>query len=375
MQPAPQICGAERPSAVHVNRVSRKELPPLDVSLWVWGGVLAVILAALSIDLFVFHKDAHEVSIAEAAKTSAVWVTLGVSFGLGVWVFAGARPAGEYFAGYVIEKALSVENVFVFALILGFFSVPAKYQHRVLFYGVLGALVLRAVFIAAGAELLERFHWMVYVFGAFLVFTAVKMVRHTDKQMDPGRNPLVRALRRLMPVTDEYHGQKFFIRRSELHDGEVTGRSARASKGALIATPMFAVLLAIETSDVVFAVDSIPAIFAITDDTFIVFTSNAFAILGLRALYFLLAGAVAKLSYLKLGLAAVLGFVGVKMLASELYKLPILVSLAVIVSILVVATVASLRKASADAAAGVTAARPSLSPSTVSTPPLRNGQP
>ena len=347
----------------------------MDVSLWVWGGVLAVILAALSIDLFVFHKDAHEVSIAEAAKTSAVWVTLGVSFGLGVWVFAGARPAGEYFAGYVIEKALSVENVFVFALILGFFSVPAKYQHRVLFYGVLGALVLRAVFIAAGAELLERFHWMVYVFGAFLVFTAVKMVRHTDKQMDPGRNPLVRALRRLMPVTDEYHGQKFFIRRSELHDGEVTGRSARASKGALIATPMFAVLLAIETSDVVFAVDSIPAIFAITDDTFIVFTSNAFAILGLRALYFLLAGAVAKLSYLKLGLAAVLGFVGVKMLASELYKLPILVSLAVIVSILVVATVASLRKASADAAAGVTAARPSLSPSTVSTPPLRNGQP
>ena len=293
MQPAPQICGAERPSAVHVNRVSRKELTPLDVSLWVWGGVLAVILAALSIDLFVFHKDAHEVSIAEAAKTSAVWVTLGVSFGLGVWAFAGGRPAGEYF----------------------------------------------------------------------------------DKQMDPGRNPLVRALRRLMPVTDEYHGQKFFIRRSELHDGEVTGGSMRASKGALIATPMFAVLLAIETSDVVFAVDSIPAIFAITDDTFIVFTSNAFAILGLRALYFLLAGAVAKLSYLKLGLAAVLGFVGVKMLASELYKLPILVSLAVIVSILVVATVASLRKASADAAAGVTAARPSLSPSTVSTPPLRNGQP
>jgi tellurite resistance protein TerC len=191
------------------------------------------------------------------------------------------------------------------------------------------------------------------------------MIRHTDKQIDPGRNPLVRALRKLMPVTDEYHGQKFFIRRRELHDGEITGSSKRASKGKLIATPMFAVLLAIETSDVVFAVDSIPAIFAVTDDTFIVFTSNAFAILGLRALYFLLAGAMAKLSYLKLGLAGVLGFVGVKMLISEVYKLPIIVSLAVIISILVAATVASLRKAArelpATGAAPGTAASPATS--------------
>jgi tellurite resistance protein TerC len=307
--------------------------------------VLAVILAALAIDLFVFHRDAHEVSIREAATTSAVWVALGISFGIGIWVFAGGQPAGEYFAGYLIEKALSVENIFVFALILGYFSVPPKYQHRVLFYGVLGALVLRAGFIAAGAQLLERFHWMVYVFGAFLVVTAVKMVRHTDHRMDPGRNPLVRALRRLMPVTDEYHGQKFFIRRGELEPGEATGTARRAVKGGLVATPMFAVLLAIETSDVVFAVDSIPAIFAVTDDTFIVFTSNAFAILGLRALYFLLAGAMAKLSYLKLGLAGVLGFVGVKMLVSEAYKIPIAASLGVITAILVVATVASLRKA------------------------------
>ncbi len=300
----------------------------MDVSLWVWLAVLAAILGALALDLFVFHKDAHEVSIKEAAKTSAIWIALGVSFGLGIWAFAGGQAAGEYFAGYVIEKALSVENIFVFALILGYFAVPAKYQHRVLFYGVLGALVLRAIFIFAGAQLLERFHWMVYVFGAFLVFTAVKMLRHSDKKMDVGKNPLVRGLRRVMPVTDEYHGQKFFLRRA----------------GKLVATPMFAVLLAIETSDVVFAVDSIPAIFAITDDTFIVFTSNAFAILGLRALYFLLAGAMERLAYLKLGLAAVLGFVGIKMLAVDVVKLPIYVSLGVIIGILTIATVTSLRK-------------------------------
>ena len=316
----------------------------MDVPLWVWLGVLAFIAGALVLDLFVFHRDAHEVSMREAAVTSAIWVALGISFGVGVWIFGGAQPAGEYFAGYVIEKALSVENIFVFALILGYFAVPTKYQHRVLFFGVLGALVFRAVFIVAGKELLDRFHWTVYLFGAFLVVTAVKMVRHTDKQMDPGKNPMVRGLRRVMPVTDEYHGQKFFIRRHELHDGELAGTTKRATKGKLIATPMLAVLLAIETSDVIFAVDSIPAIFAVTSDTFIVFTSNAFAILGLRALYFLLAGAMARLSYLKLGLAAVLGFVGVKMLLSTTYKIPIVVSLGVIVTVLTVATVASLRR-------------------------------
>lgn len=324
--------------------MSAERITPLDVSLWVWGGVLAIILAALAVDLFVFHRDAHEVSIREAAKTSAIWVALGVSFGIGVWIFAGGQPAGEYFAGYLIEKALSVENIFVFALILGYFSVPPKYQHRVLFFGVLGALVLRAVFIAAGAELLDRFHWMIYLFGAFLVFTAVKMVRHSDKQIDPGKNPLVRALRRLMPVTAHYHDEKFFVRRRELGEHEMAGTSKLATRGRLVATPMFAVLLAIETSDVVFAVDSIPAIFAVTDDTFIIFTSNAFAILGLRALYFLLAGAMEKLSYLKLGLAGVLGFVGVKMLLADVYKIPIVVSLAVIVTILVAATVVSLRR-------------------------------
>jgi tellurite resistance protein TerC len=300
----------------------------MNVPTWIWAGVVLAILAALAIDLFVFHKDAHTVSIKEAATTSAVWIALGLSFGLAIWAYGGGQAAGEYYAGYVIEKALSVENIFVFALILGYFNVPAKYQHRVLFYGVLGALVLRAVFIAAGAQLLERFHWMIYIFGAFLVFTAIKMLRHSDKKMDVGKNPLVRLLRKAMPVTTEYHGQKFFIRENK----------------KLVATPMFAVLLAIETSDVVFAVDSIPAIFAITDDTFIVFTSNAFAILGLRALYFLLAGAMEKLAYLKLGLAGVLGFVGFKMLATDIGKLPILASLGIIVSILTVATVTSLVK-------------------------------
>jgi tellurite resistance protein TerC len=300
----------------------------MDVSIWVWVAVVVAILAALALDLLVFHRDAHEVSMREAAITSSIWVAMGLAFGLGIWKFGGGQAAGEYYAGYVIEKALSVENIFVFALILGYFAVPLKYQHRVLFYGVLGALILRAAFIAAGDELLDRFHWTIYFFGAFLVFTAIKMIRHTEKKMDPGKNPLVRGLRRIMPVSEEYHGQKFFVRH----------------QGKLIATPMFAVLLAIETSDVVFAVDSIPAIFAITDDTFIVFTSNAFAILGLRALYFLLAGAMARLSYLKLGLAAVLGFVGVKMLVSSWIKPPIALSLGVILGILAIATIASLRR-------------------------------
>lgn len=300
----------------------------MDVPLWVWAFVIGLILLALVLDLFVFHRDAHEVSIREAAVSSAVWVALGLAFGVGVLVFGGGQAGGEYFAGYLIEKALSVENIFVFALILGYFAVPAKYQHRVLFFGVLGALVLRAAFIAAGASLLKNFHWMIYVFGAFLVFTAVKMARHRDAHIDPGSNPVVRLLRRIVPVTDEYHGQKFFVRHA----------------GKLMATPMFAVLLAIETSDVVFAVDSIPAIFAVTDDTFIVFTSNAFAILGLRALYFLLASAMERLTYLKLGLAAVLGFVGVKMLLADIYKIPIVVSLLTIAAILTVATVVSLRR-------------------------------
>lgn len=324
----------------------------MDVSLWAWIGVLVAIVLALCLDLFVFHRDAHEVSIKEAGISSAIWIAFGLSFGLIIWRWGGGTVAGEYYAGYVIEKALSVENIFVFALILGYFQVPTKYQHRVLFFGVLGALVFRAIFIAAGKQLLDRFHFTIYLFGAFLIFTAIKMLKHAEMKMDPGKNPLVRAMRKLMPVTNEYHGQKFFIRRHDLHDGEAVGTSKRSGKGKLIATPMFAVLIAIETSDVIFAVDSIPAIFAVTDDTFVVFTSNAFAILGLRALYFLLAGAMARLSYLKLGLAGVLGFVGVKMIISSWYKMPIYISLTAIVGILTIATVASLLRKTPAAKTG-----------------------
>jgi tellurite resistance protein TerC len=300
----------------------------MDVALWVWAAVVAGILAALALDLFVFHRSAHAVSMREAAVTSAVWVAVGVAFGLGVWAVAGGDLAGQYFAGYLIEKSLAVDNLFVFALILGYFAVPSHLQHRVLFFGVLGALVLRAVFIAAGAQLLDAFHWVIYLFGAFLVLSAVKMLRARDQHADPGQNPMVRLLRRVVPVSDAYEGQRFFVRHA----------------GRLVATPMLAVLVAIEWSDVVFAVDSIPAIFAVTDEPFLVFTSNAFAILGLRAMYFLLAGAIGRFAYLKQGLSAVLAFVGVKMLLSDVAHIPTGVSLAVIAGILAVSITASLAR-------------------------------
>jgi tellurite resistance protein TerC len=298
----------------------------MDVPLYVWAATLGVIAAMLALDLLVLHRDAHEVSMREAALTSAMWVALGVAFGVGVWAVAGGEHAGEYFAGYLIEKSLSVDNIFVFALIFGYFAVPAKYQHRVLFWGVVGALVMRAGFIAAGATLLDRFSWTVYVFGAFLLVTGVRMARQGDDHVDPSRNPLLRLLRRRVPMTEGYEGQRFVVRRA----------------GRFLATPMLAVLLVVETTDVVFAVDSIPAIFAVTDEPFLVFTSNAFAILGLRALYFLLAGMITRFAYLKIGLAAVLAFVGVKLLLTHVVHLPIWLSLGVIAAILGTALVASL---------------------------------
>ncbi len=299
----------------------------MDVPIWAWAATIAVIVSMLLADLFVFHRNAHEVSMREAAATSAVWISLGLSFaGVIAWAW-GATAAGEYLAGYLIEKSLSVDNIFVFALLLSYFAVPKENQHRVLFWGVLGALVFRAIFIAAGATLLETFSWTSYVFGAFLVLTGVKMVRHDGGEVHPDRNPVLRALRRLVPLTNEYHGQRFFVK-----DGV-----------RRLATPMLAVLVAIETTDVLFAVDSIPAIFAVTDEPFLVFTSNAFAILGLRALYFLLAGMMSRFVYLKLGLAAVLVFVGVKMLVSGVFHLPVWASLLVIASVLATSVVASLR--------------------------------
>jgi len=267
------------------------------------------------------------VSMREAATWSAVWIVMGLSFGALIWAWAGPSAGGEYLAGYLIEKSLSVDNIFVFALIFSYFAVPVAYQHRVLFWGIFGALVFRAIFIGAGAALLEQFHWMIYLFGGFLVLTGIKMARHKNIEVHPENNPLLRLLRRVMPITRDYHGQRFFAREA----------------GRRVATPMLAVLVIIETTDIIFAVDSIPAIFAITREPFIVFTSNAFAILGLRALYFLLAGMIGRFAYLKTGLAAILVFVGAKMLISDLYKIPVWASLTVIALTLTAAIVASLR--------------------------------
>jgi tellurite resistance protein TerC len=299
----------------------------MDVELWMWAAVVCFIAAMLALDLLVFHREAHEVDFAEASLFSAMWVGLGVSFGALVWVFAGSTAGGEYFAGYLIEKALSVDNVFVFAVIFGYFGVPARYQHRVLFWGVVGALAMRAVFIAAGAELLERYDFIVYVFGALLIFTGIRMATHRAAEVHPGRNPILRLLRRRVATTDRYHGARLVVRAGELEADE-RPRRGRALLGRWVATPLLAVLVLIETTDLIFALDSIPAIFAITTDTFIVFTSNAFALLGLRALYFMLAGAIDRFVYLKYGLSVVLVFVGGKFIYSDLFgKVPISVSL------------------------------------------------
>jgi tellurite resistance protein TerC len=297
---------------------------------WLWIGFNVFVLAMLMVDLFVFHRDAHEVRVREATAWSVVWIALAVLFGGGVYAFMGRDAGLEYFAGYLIEKALSVDNIFVFVLIFGFFRVPAQYQHRILFWGILGALIMRAAMIAGGAYLIEQFHFVMYVFGAFLVFTGIRMMMRVEHDIDPGANPVIRLVRRLVPVTDAYHGQKFFVRLNH-------GATSR-----LFVTPLFVVLTLVETTDLIFAVDSIPAIFAVTRDPFIVYSSNVFAILGLRALYFLLAGVIHRFHYLKAGLSIVLVFVGAKMLMADIYKVPIALSLAVIVAVLVGAAVASL---------------------------------
>jgi tellurite resistance protein TerC len=303
---------------------------------WLWIGFNIFVLVMLAVDLFVFHKDAHEVRAREAGIWSAIWVALAVSFGGGVYAFMGRDAGLEYFAGYLIEKALSVDNIFVFVLIFGFFRVPKQYQHRVLFWGILGALLMRGAMIAAGAYLIEQFHWVMYVFGAFLVFTGIRMATTLEHDIDPASNPVIRIVRRLIPVTATYEGQKFFIRQD-------VGGSRR-----LFATPLFVVLALVETTDLIFAVDSIPAIFAVTQEPFIVYSSNVFAMLGLRALYFLLADVIHRFHYLKVGLSVVLVFVGAKMLMADIYDMPIGWSLAVIVAVLSVATTASLLWPRAD---------------------------
>ena len=299
-----------------------------EITIVHWLGFTAFVLAMLALDLGVFHRKAHAVSIREAAIWSAVWVTLSMIFNLGLYYFQGSEVAVQFFTGYLIEKSLSVDNIFVFALIFGYFAVPSADQHRVLFWGILGALVMRAVFILAGSALLAEFHWIIYIFGGFLIVTGLRMALHQEMEIHPENNPVLKLVRRLMPVSRDYHGHHFFVREA----------------GRLVATPLFLVLVLLETTDLVFAVDSIPAIFAITDDPFVVYTSNIFAILGLRSLYFLLAGIMDKFAYLKLGLSGVLVFVGAKMLLTEIYKIPSLISLAVIAAILTVAVLASLRK-------------------------------
>jgi tellurite resistance protein TerC len=291
-----------------------------------WFGFIAFVLAMLAIDLGVFHRKAHEVSLKEAGAWSAVWVALALAFNAGVYAWFGPERALEFTTGYLIEKALAVDNIFVFVVIFSAFAIPTIYQHRILFWGVLGALVMRAVFILVGGAMLQRFHWTLYLFGAILAITGVKLLFQRNQELHPERNPLVRAFQRLFPVTPTLDGDRFTVVRD----------------GRRMATPLLLALVAVEVTDLVFAVDSIPAIFAVTRDPFIVFTSNIFAILGLRSLYFLLAGVITRFVYLKVGLALVLVFVGAKMLLVDLYKVPIAVSLGVIAALLGLSVIASL---------------------------------
>lgn len=296
------------------------------VPTWAWVALLGGICTLLILDLLLVHRKPHVISMKEAGIESAVWISIGLAFALVMFWWQGGQAAGEYLAGYLIEKSLSVDNVFVWAVILSYFAVPPQYQFRVLFWGIFGALVLRAVFIFAGVALIQRFDWILYVFGAFLLYTAFKIARHQDVAVDPSANPVLKLVRRVIPSTTEYDGQKLFT----------------VQNGRHLATPLFAVLILIESTDVVFAVDSIPAILAVSHHPFIVFSSNAFAILGLRALYFLLAGMAGKFRYLNLGLGVILGFVGVKMLITHWYHFPTWVSLTVIMTVLAITVIASL---------------------------------
>ena len=288
-------------------------LPSIGTPL-LWVGFTVFVLGMLALDLGVFHRSAHQIGHREALVWSLVWIGLALTFNVGIWHWFGRQHGLEFLTGYLIEKALSVDNIFVFLLIFSYFAVPAEYQHRVLFWGILGALVMRAAFILLGTVLLQRFHWIIFLFGGFLIYAGAQMLRGKEIEIHPEHNPAVRLFQRYIPVTSQYHGAHMLIRQN----------------GRTYATPLLLVLVVVEATDLVFAVDSIPAIFAVTRDPFIVYTSNIFAILGLRSLYFLLAASIRKFRYLKAGLGAVLLFVGVKMLLGEYYPIPIGISLAVI---------------------------------------------
>ena len=294
-------------------------------TLWPWIGFNALVLALLIFDLGVFHRKAHAVSLKEAALWSVIWITLAMLFNAGIYLFKGSDAAIQFFTGYLVEKSLSVDNIFIFVLLFSAFQVPAAYQHRVLFWGILGALIMRGILIALGVVLLEQVHWIIYLFGVFLIFTGLKMLVQKETEIHPEKNPLLKLARRWLPVTDTYVEERFIVRRA----------------GQWMVTPLLLVLLVVESTDLLFAVDSIPAVFAITRDPFIVYTSNVFAILGLRSLYFLFAGVIDKFHYLKLALAVILCYVGVKMVLTDLYHIPTVLSLAIIAFVLGIAVVAS----------------------------------
>jgi tellurite resistance protein TerC len=295
-------------------------------NVWFWVIFIGFVLAMLALDLGVFHRKAHVVKPREAGIWMAVWVSLALLFAAGLWVFYGRQIALTFLTGYVIEESLSIDNIFVIVIIFEYFRVPARCQHRVLFYGILGALVMRGFFIGLGSMLLARFHWVIYVFGAMLVVTGIRIAFKRDEQFEGNRNVVVRLMRRFVPLSEEYHGKHFFT----------------IENGRRVATPLLLVLVLVEVTDLIFAVDSIPAIFGVTRDPFIVFTSNIFAILGLRSMYFLLAAVVDRFHLLKYGLAVILTFIGVKMLGEPFFKIHIMTSLAIVVAVLAISILASL---------------------------------
>lgn len=296
-----------------------------NMTVW-WIIFVLFILAMLALDLGVFNRRAHVIKVKEALWWTLFWVSLAMCFCLGIYYFRGQEKALEFLAAYLIEESLSIDNLFVFLLIFNYFGIPTQYEHKALFWGILGALVLRAVFIIAGVALIAKFHWVIYVFGVFLIITAIKIVFEKDKEIHPEKNPVLKLLHRIMPVDSGFNGGKFFLKR----------------EGRWVATPMFAVVLLLETTDVIFAVDSIPAVLAISADPFIVYTSNVFAILGLRSLFFAISGIMRLFHYLHYGLAIVLSFVGIKMLLSNIYKIPIIVSLGIIAATVALSIVASM---------------------------------
>lgn len=300
----------------------------MQTDLIFWVGFNVFVFFMLALDLGVFHRKAHEVSIKEASIWSVIWITLAFIFNGFVYYFFGEHKALEFFTGYLIEKSLSVDNIFVFVLIFGYFQIPSKYQHKVLFWGILGALIMRIIFIFAGVALIQHFHWTVYIFGAFLIFTGFKMISHKDKKIEPENNPVIKLSRKIFNVSSNLHEDKFFVKLD----------------GKKFITPLFLVLILIEVTDLIFAVDSIPAILAISQDHFIVYTSNVFAILGLRSLYFALAHIVHRFIYLSYGLAVILVFVGFKMVMVDIFKIPTFISLIIIAIILSLSIVLSMLK-------------------------------